>query len=53
MEFRKPPVSARRSARSSAVVLHRVEIGPWGGRQADELCGSLKAAGAQCAPRYE
>lgn len=34
-------------------VFYRVEIGPLTAGQADELCGSLKAAGGQCAPRYE
>jgi hypothetical protein len=34
-------------------VFYRVEIGPLTAGQEDELCGSLKAAGAQCAPRYE
>jgi SPOR domain len=32
---------------------YRVEIGPLSAEQADQFCRSLKAAGAQCAPRYE
>lgn len=32
---------------------YRVEVGPLSNGQADELCGSLKAAGAQCITRYE
>lgn len=32
---------------------YRVEVGPLSNGQADELCGSLKAAGGQCITRYE
>jgi cell division septation protein DedD len=32
---------------------YRIEVGPLSGGQAAELCGSLKAAGAQCIQRYE
>lgn len=32
---------------------YRVEIGPLSSGEADGLCGNLKAAGAQCVPRYE
>lgn len=32
---------------------YRVEVGPLSAGQADELCGTLKQAGAQCTPRYE
>jgi hypothetical protein len=32
---------------------YRVEVGPLTNGQADELCGTLKAAGALCVTRYE
>ena len=32
---------------------YRIEVGPLSNGQADELCGSLKAAGGQCITRYE
>jgi hypothetical protein len=32
---------------------YRVEIGPLRVEQADQFCGSLKAARAQCVSRYE
>lgn len=43
----------RRTDFGAQGVFYRVEIGPLTAGQADELCGSLKAAGGQCAPRYE
>jgi len=42
-----------RRADSSQGTYYRVEIGPLTAGQADQLCGSLKAAGAQCATQYE
>jgi len=32
---------------------YRVEIGPLSAGQADQICGSLKAAGGQCVAQYE
>jgi len=32
---------------------YRVEIGPLSAGQADQLCGSLKAASGQCVAQYE
>jgi hypothetical protein len=43
----------RRTDFGAQGVYYRVEIGPLNAAQADELCGSLKEAGAQCAPRFE
>lgn len=43
----------RRAGEANDGNYYRVEIGPLTGAQADELCGSLKAAGALCVPRYE
>jgi hypothetical protein len=42
-----------RRADSAEGTYYRVEIGPLTAEQADQFCGSLKAAGAQCVPRYE
>ncbi|MGD0025584.1 MAG: SPOR domain-containing protein [Xanthobacteraceae bacterium] len=43
----------RRADDPSQGTYYRVEIGPLSAGQADELCGSLKAARGQCVPRYE
>jgi hypothetical protein len=43
----------RRTDFGSEGTYYRVEIGPLTAGQADQLCGSLKEAGGQCAPRYE
>jgi len=32
---------------------YRVEVGPFTSGQADQLCGSIKAGGGLCIPRYE
>ena len=32
---------------------YRVEVGPLTAAQADQLCGSLRAAGGRCVPRAE
>jgi hypothetical protein len=32
---------------------YRVEVGPLTAGQVDQLCGTLKQGGSQCAPRYE
>jgi hypothetical protein len=37
----------------TAGTYYRVEVGPFTIDQAQQLCGSLKAAGAQCVPRSE
>ena len=43
----------RRADDASQGTYYRVEIGPLTAGQANELCDGLKAAGAQCVPRYE
>ncbi len=42
-----------RRADDSNGTYYRVEIGPLTAGQADQLCGSLRAAGGQCVPRSE
>lgn len=43
----------RRADISGQGAFYRVEIGPLSPGQADQLCGSLKAAGGQCIGQYE
>ena len=43
----------RRSDDGNQGTYYRVEVGPLDAGQANALCGSLKAAGAQCVARYE
>lgn len=43
----------RRADDSAQGTYYRVEVGPLTAGQANELCDSLKAAGARCLPRYE
>jgi SPOR domain len=43
----------RRADVANQGTFYRVEVGPLSSGQADELCGNLKAAGAQCIARYE
>ena len=43
----------RRADVSGQGTYYRVEIGPLSPGQADQLCGSLKAAGGQCITQYE
>jgi hypothetical protein len=43
----------RRADVSGQGIYYRVEIGPLSLGQADELCGTLKQGGSQCAPHYE
>jgi hypothetical protein len=43
----------RRADVSGQGTYYRVEIGPLSPGQADQLCGSLKAAGGQCVTQYE
>jgi len=42
-----------RRADDSDGAYYRVEVGPLTAGQADQLCGSMRAAGGQCAPRSE
>lgn len=43
----------RRADLGGQGTFYRVEIGPLSPGQADQLCGSLKAAGGQCVTQYE
>jgi hypothetical protein len=43
----------RRTTDNDQQTYYRVEVGPLTQGQADELCGGLKSAGAQCVARYE
>jgi len=43
----------RRADDANQGTYYRVEIGPLTSGQADQLCGSIKAGGGQCVPRYE
>jgi hypothetical protein len=43
----------RRADVANQGTFYRVEVGPLSSGQADELCGNLKAAGAQCIARFE
>jgi hypothetical protein len=43
----------RRTTDSDQQTYYRVEVGPFTQGQADEFCGGLKSAGAQCVARYE
>jgi len=43
----------RRSEISGQGTYYRVEVGPLTSAQADQLCGSLRQAGAQCTQHYE
>jgi hypothetical protein len=43
----------RRAEISGQGTYYRVEVGPLSSGQADQLCGSLRQAGAQCTQHYE
>jgi hypothetical protein len=43
----------RRADAGDKGTYYRVEVGPLSPGQADELCGTLKQGGTQCAPHYE
>jgi cell division septation protein DedD len=43
----------RRADSDGQGTYYRVEVGPLTTGQADELCGSLRQAGAQCTQHYE
>ena len=43
----------RRADVAKQGTFYRVEVGPLSAGQADQPCGNLKAAGAQCVPRSE
>jgi len=43
----------RRADMPNQGTFYRVEIGPLSAGQADQICGSLKAAGGQCVAQYE
>ena len=43
----------RRAQISGQGTTYRVEVGPLSSAQADQLCGSLRQAGAQCTQHYE
>jgi len=43
----------RRADEGPKGTFYRVEVGPLTSSQVDQLCGSIKAGGGQCIPRYE
>jgi hypothetical protein len=43
----------RRADKGGQGAYYRVEVGPLTSNQADQLCGSLRQAGAQCTQHYE
>jgi hypothetical protein len=43
----------RRADKGGQDAYYRVEVGPLSSGQADQLCGNLRQAGAQCTQHYE
>ena len=43
----------RRTDDASQGTYYRVEVGPFSGAQAEEICTSLKSSGSQCVPHFE